>query len=237
MTNSGLYNPRTGMTQTMSYYLLGAGIIVVVFIFTIISIVYWMSNKIKNKTDDVYELVKKNRNEASKNFMVVDRKLTESSKSLNEKIDENSKKPDEHISNKKHLTDTDIQKKINPLENKINVLDTKQKVKENNMNAHLKSPHVSKSYIDDKLSILDDQFKTIDDQYKRLNTRVESNSGSILQMNVHDSISSIQSEMTSHKNDDTHLTPEQIDNLKSLNEFESRLAELEQTVGEISEEN
>jgi regulator of extracellular matrix RemA (YlzA/DUF370 family) len=237
MANSRLYNPQTSISP-MTYYLIGAGVGVVVFIITIIVIVYWVSKKIKNETDDVYELVDKNKKETSKNIIVMDRKLTESSKVLNEKLDEKTKKHDDHSSVEKHLTTNDIQNKINPLEKKLNTLDTKHKVRENNLDAHIKSPHISKTYVDDQYKLLDDQFKTLDEQYKQLNTRVEGNSSSILQMNVEDTISDLRKEMTDHHNNDVkHLTSEQINNLKSLNEFEVRLAELEKTVDEISEEN
>ena len=236
MTNSRLYNPQTGMTPMMSYFLIGAGMVVVIFIIIITMIYRKISNRINKETDDVYKLVNKNKKETVNNITIIDRKLTESKKSLNEKLDEKTKKHDHHTS-EKHIKDSDLQKKMNPLEKKINTLDTKQKVKENNMNAHLKSPHVSKSYVDDKLKILDDQFKTLDEQYKKLNTQVDSNSSSILHSNIEDSISGIRAEMTSHEENDKHLSKEQIDNLKSLNEFELRLAELEKTVDEISEEN
>lgn len=237
MANSRLYNPQTSISP-MTYYLIGAGVGVVVFIITIIVIVNWISKKIKNETDDVYELVKKNKKETSKNIIVIDRKLTESSKVLNEKIDEKTKKHDDHSSIEKHLTTTDIQNKINPLQKKLDTLDSKHKIKENNLDAHIKSPHVSKTYVDDQYKLLDDQFKTLDEQYKQLNTRVEGNSSSILQMNLEDTIFDLRTEMTEHhNNDERHLTSEQINNLKSLNKFESRLAELEKTVGEISEEN
>ena len=168
----------------------------------------------------------------------MDRKLTESSKVLNEKLDEKTKKHDDHSSVEKHLTTNDIQNKINPLEKKLNTLDTKHKVRENNLDAHIKSPHISKTYVDDQYKLLDDQFKTLDEQYKQLNTRVEGNSSSISQMNLEGSISDLRKEITEHhNNDEKHLTSEQINNLKSLNEFEVRLAELEKTVDEISEEN
>ena len=237
MANSRLYNPQTSISP-MTYYLIGAGVGVVVFIITIIVIVNWVSKKIKNETDDVYELVNKNKKETSKNMTVIDRKLTESSKVLNEKLDEKTKKHDDHSSVEKHLTTNDIQNKINPLEKKLNTLDTKHKVRENNLDAHIKSPHISKTYVDDQYKLLDDQFKTLDEQYKQLNTRVEGNSSSISQMNLEDSISDLRTEMIEHQNnDEKHLTSEQINNLKSLNEFEVRLAELEKTVDEISEEN
>ena len=237
MANSRLYNPQTSISP-MTYYLIGAGVGVVVFIITIIVIVYWVSKKIKNETDDVYELVDKNKKETSKNIIVMDRKLTESSKVLNEKLDEKTKKHDDHSSVEKHLTTNDIQNKINPLEKKLNTLDTKHKVRENNLDAHIKSPHISKTYVDDQYKLLDDQFKTLDEQYKQLNTRVEGNSSSISQMNLEGSISDLRKEITEHhNNDEKHLTSEQINNLKSLNEFEVRLAELEKTVDEISEEN
>lgn len=237
MANSRLYNPQTSISP-MTYYLIGAGVGVVVFIITIIVIVNWVSKKIKTETDDVYELVNKNKKETSKNMTVIDRKLTESSKVLNEKLDEKTKKHDDHSSVEKHLTTNDIQNKINPLEKKLNTLDTKHKVKENNLDAHIKSPHISKTYVDDQYKLLDDQFKTLDEQYKQLNTRVEGNSSSISQMNLEGSISDLRTEMIEHQNnDEKHLTSEQINNLKSLNEFEVRLAELEKTVDEISEEN
>ena len=237
MANSRLYNPQTSISP-MTYYLIGAGVGVVVFIITIIVIVYWVSKKIKNETDDVYELVDKNKKETSKNIIVMDRKLTESSKVLNEKLDEKTKKHDDNSSVEKHLTTNDIQNKINPLEKKLNTLDTKHKVRENNLDAHIKSPHISKTYVDDQYKLLDDQFKTLDEQYKQLNTRVEGNSSSISQMNLEGSISDLRKEITEHhNNDEKHLTSEQINNLKSLNEFEVRLAELEKTVDEISEEN
>lgn len=237
MANSRLYNPQTSISP-MTYYLIGAGVGVVVFIITIIVIVYWVSKKIKNETDDVYELVDKNKKETSKNIIVMDRKLTESSKVLNEKLDDKTKKHDDHSSVEKHLTTNDIQNKINPLEKKLNTLDTKHKVRENNLDAHIKSPHISKTYVDDQYKLLDDQFKTLDEQYKQLNTRVEGNSSSISQMNLEGSISDLRKEITEHhNNDEKHLTSEQINNLKSLNEFEVRLAELEKTVDEISEEN
>ena len=237
MANSRLYNPQTSISP-MTYYLIGAGVGVVVFIITIIVIVYWVSKKIKNETDDVYELVDKNKKETSKNIIVMDRKLTESSKVLNEKLDDKTKKHDYHSSVEKHLTTNDIQNKINPLEKKLNTLDTKHKVRENNLDAHIKSPHISKTYVDDQYKLLDDQFKTLDEQYKQLNTRVEGNSSSISQMNLEGSISDLRKEITEHhNNDEKHLTSEQINNLKSLNEFEVRLAELEKTVDEISEEN
>jgi hypothetical protein len=233
MANSRLYNPQTSISP-MTYYLIGTGVGVVVFIITIIVIVNWVSKKIKK----VYDLVKKYKKITSKNVVVIDGKLTESNKVLNEKIDEKTKKHDNHSSVEKHLTTTDIQNKINPLEEKLNTLDTKHKVRENNSDAHIKSPHISKTYVDDQYKLLDDQFKTLDEQYKQLNTRVEGNSSSILQMNLEDSISGLRTEMTEHhNNDEKHLTSEQINNLKSLNEFESRLAELEKSVDEIGEEN
>ena len=182
MANSRLYNPQTSISP-MTYYLIGAGVGVVVFIITMIVIVYWVSKKIKNETDDVYELVDKNKKETSKNIIVMDRKLTESSKVLNEKLDDKTKKHDDHSSVEKHLTTNDIQNKINPLEKKLNTLDTKHKVRENNLDAHIKSPHISKTYVDDQYKLLDDQFKTLDEQYKQLNTRVEGNS-SISQMKL-----------------------------------------------------
>ena len=238
MTNSRLYNPQTGMTPMMSYFLIGAGMVVVIFIIIITMIYRKISNRINKETDDVYKLVNKNKKETVNNITIIDRKLTESGKVLNEKIDEKTKKHDNHSSVEKHLTTTDIQNKINPLEKKLNTLDTQHKVKENNVDSHIKSPHISKTYVDDQYKLLDDQFKTLDEQYKQLNTRVEGNSSSILQMNLEDSISGLRTEMTTHHNNDTkHLTLEQINNLKSLDEFESRLAELEKTVDEISEEN
>jgi len=236
MVNSRLYNPQISMTPTMSYFLIGVGIVIIVLIITIILITYWMSKKIKNETNDVYKTIDENKKNVSKHFITVDRKLTESKKTLNETIEQKIQESTEHNS-QKHITDTDIQEKINPLDTKLNSLDTKTKLTETNLDSHTKSPHISKSYVDDQFGTLDDLFKTLDEQYKQLNTNVEANSENISQLTLESDITELSNKIDTHDKDSKHLTTEQLDNLNLLDKFGSRLGKLEKTVAEISEEN
>lgn len=237
MVNSRLYNPQINMTPMMSYFLIGSGIVLILLIITIILITYWMSKKIKTETNDVYKMIDENKKNVSKHFITVDRKLTESKKTLNETIEQKIQESTEH-SSQNHITDTDIQEKINPLDTKLNSLDTKTKLTETNLDSHTTtSPHISNSYVDDQFGTLDDLFKTLDEQYKQLNTKVEDNSENISQLTLESDITELSKKIDTHDKDSKHLTNVQLDNLNLLDKFGSRLGQLEKTVAEISEEN
>lgn len=236
MVNSRLYNPQINMTPMMSYFLIGVGIVLILLIITILLITYWMSKKIKTETNDVYKMIDENKKNVSKNFITVDRKLTESNKTLNETIEQKIQESTKH-SSQKHITDIDIQEKINPLDTKLNSLDTKTKLTETNLDSHKTVPHISKSYVDDQFGTLDDLFKTLDEQYKQLNTKVEANSKTSSQLTLESDITELSKIIDTHDKDSKHLTNEQLDNLNLLDKFGSRLGQLEKTVAEISEEN
>ena len=170
----------------------------------------------KDISDITNDLLKINKNEENNN------------KLLNKKMKNNNDSYKEHKPNK-HLTNADVQEKINPLQKKLDMIGTNIDTDNIDTKNHIDSHHVSKSYIDD-------QFKTLSEQYKTVNLHVGNNDIHLSKSQVEEIIEERDEMVDSHMgNNDIHISKLKVEqmfqtsfsNVQNINSLKESVSELQ----------